>query len=121
MLVQQLLMLVQAVQFILKQEVSYREIWVTLNKKRKHLKKCESFRRLLCILSSHCAFPLDAVLVPLLYQTDPLQHVCDVVDSSLLPDIEGVRGNLEVQDAILRLLEQVHKPWNKICKLEEGG
>ena len=50
--------------------------------------------------------PLDAVLVPLLDEADALEDVGDVVDAPLLLHLQHVRRHLQVQQALLSLLQK---------------
>lgn len=52
--------------------------------------------------------PLDVVLGLLPDELDSLQDICDIVDASLL-DLQNLRGPVEVEDAVGRLLDQAHK------------
>mmetsp|Transcript_9662 Transcript_9662/g.24751 ORF Transcript_9662/g.24751 Transcript_9662/m.24751 type:complete len:336 (+) Transcript_9662:762-1769(+) len=54
------------------------------------------------------AFPLDVVLLLLLDQPDPLEHVRDVVDAPLL-HVELLRRLVQIQNAVLSILHEHDK------------
>ena len=61
--------------------------------------------------------PLNAVFVPLLDEPDALEDVGDVVDAPLLLHLQHVRGNLQVQQAVLGLLWKLENNFHleKFC------
>ena len=55
------------------------------------------------------------VLLNLFDQSDSLQDICDIVDSSLL-DFEGLYGIVEIKGLLIRFFEQIDEFFSQLDK-----